>query len=90
MGISASFSTAIAQSDFYEIESIREIKIYFEESNWDHILDSLYGDNQRERLVGDVVIDGALYEDVGIRYKGYSSASADRSMPSLINKISAC
>ena len=78
LGISASFSTAIAQSDFYEIESIREIKIYFEESNWDHILDSLYGDNQRERLVGDVVIDGALYEDVGIRYKGYSSASADR------------
>jgi spore coat protein CotH len=78
IGIGASYSTAIAQSDFYDIESIREIKIYFEESNWDHILDSLYGDNERERLVGDVMIDGTLYEDVGIRYKGYSSASADR------------
>lgn len=77
-GLSLPFSAAIAQSDFYEVESIREIKIYFEESNWDHILDSLYGDDQQERLIGNVAVDGILYEDAGIRYKGYSSASADR------------
>ncbi|MFT5819231.1 MAG: spore coat protein CotH [Crocinitomix sp.] len=77
-GIGSLFSAANAQTDFYEIETIREIKIYFEEDNWDHILDSLYGDDKQERLVGDVRIDGILYEAAGIRYKGYSSASADR------------
>ncbi|NOQ71910.1 MAG: T9SS type A sorting domain-containing protein [Crocinitomix sp.] len=77
-GLGSLFSAAYAQTDFYEIETIREIKIYFEEDNWDHILDSLYGDDMQERLIGDVSIDGIYYENAGIRYKGYSSASADR------------
>lgn len=67
-----------AQTDFYSNGYIREIKIYFQENNWDHILDSLYVEDKQNRMTGDVTIDGVLYSDVGIRYKGYSSASINR------------
>lgn len=67
-----------AQTDFYSNSNIREIKIYFQESNWDYILDSLYIEDEQNRMIGDVSIDGVLYSDVGIRYKGFSSASINR------------
>ncbi|MEM7038558.1 MAG: CotH kinase family protein, partial [Bacteroidota bacterium] len=67
-----------AQTDFYDLGSIREIRIYFEEANWDHILDSLYVDGEEERLEGVVEIDGTRLEGVGIRYKGFSSVSVNR------------
>lgn len=67
-----------AQEDFYAIDHIPEIKIYFEESNWDAILDSLYIVGDEARLRGNVSIDGETYLGVGVRYKGYSSYSASR------------
>jgi hypothetical protein len=66
------------QDDFYNAGTIREVRIHFKESNWRHILDSLFvnaGDNGKLR--GDVTIDGNLYHNAGIRYKGYSSYNAD-------------
>lgn len=66
------------QSHFYDLDSVRQIKIYFDEDNWDAILDSFYAQKMGQRLVGNVEIDGTLLLDVGIRYKGYSSASTDR------------
>lgn len=68
----------LAQSHFYDIDSVREVKLYFKEANWDEILDSLYAAKEGGRLLGDVEIDGTLLTDVGIRYKGYSSASTTR------------
>ena len=68
----------IAQSDFYHPDTIREIKIYFEEPNWDELLDSLYAIGDNDRLKGDVKIDGVLYEDAGIRFKGFSSYGSNR------------
>lgn len=67
------------QTDFYDVEAIREVKIYFQESNWDAILDSLFqtGDG-RGRLLCNVMIDGIMYDSVGIRYKGYSSWDVNR------------
>jgi hypothetical protein len=67
------------QTDFYDINYIREIRIRFKESNWDHILDSLfsnYGENAK--LEGDISIDGHVFYGVGIRYKGYSSWDEDQ------------
>ncbi len=67
-----------AQADFYDEGSIQEIRLYFEEANWDHILDSLYVDGMEERLVATVVINGTQLDSVGVRYKGYSSVSTNR------------
>lgn len=68
----------VAQSSFYDTDSLREIRIYFYAEDWDHQLDSLYVDGQEERILADVKIDGTLYESVGVRYKGFSSVSVDR------------
>ncbi len=69
---------AKAQSNFYETNTIQEIKIYFEESNWDEILDDLFVAGDEERLMGSVEINGERFDSVGIRYKGFSSVSVNR------------
>jgi hypothetical protein len=67
----------ISQSDFYELNSIREIRIHFDEPNWKHLLDSLYINYGEDgRLLGDVSIDGKTLYNIGVRYKGYSSWSS--------------
>lgn len=68
----------LAQNSFYHPDSIREVRIYFAESNWDHILDSLYVQGDKNRMLCAIEIDGIPYDSVGIRYKGFSSVSVDR------------
>lgn len=67
-----------AQGGLYDTEYIPEIRIYFEEENWDAILDSFYVAGEEERLQGAVEIDGTRMEGAGIRYKGFSSVSTNR------------
>jgi len=78
IGLSVLTLNVNAQTDFYSNSFVREIKIYFQESNWDYILDSLYVEDEQNRMIGDVKVDGVFYSDVGIRYKGFSSASINR------------
>ena len=52
--------TLFAQTGFYNIDSIREIRVYFNEPNWDHILDSLYIEGAENRLLCSVSIDGKI------------------------------
>ena len=66
-----------AQNNFYATDTIRDIRITFAQSNWDEILDSLYVAGDKERLQATLFIDGTRYDSVGVRYKGYSSASID-------------
>ena len=69
---------ARAQNDFYEIGVTQEIKIYFDEPNWDYILDSFYVKGDEDRLAGTVIVNGERFEGAGIRYKGFSSVSIHR------------
>lgn len=69
----------ISQNDFYDINSVKEIRITFKEHNWDHLLDSLFLNvGEDGRLEGDVTIDGKTLHNIGLRYKGYSSWDADQ------------
>lgn len=68
----------IAQSDFYDIDHVPEIRLYFSQSNWDEVLDSLYLLGEDYRLGADCTIDGISYKKVGVRYKGFSSYSSSR------------
>ena len=67
-----------SQTDFYAVDSIREIRISFYQNDWDNQLDSLYilGDN--DRILANLTIDGVSYDSVGVRYKGFSSVSVNR------------
>lgn len=63
-----------SQSDFYDAGQVREVRIYFHENNWDHVLDSLHEYvGEDGRLLGDVKIEGMMLHNIGVRYKGYSS-----------------
>ncbi|MBM3404922.1 MAG: T9SS type A sorting domain-containing protein [Bacteroidetes bacterium] len=59
--------------DFYDINTIQTIEIYFTQSNWDFILDSLVAAGDEGRLLGNAVINGQQFDSVGVRYKGNSS-----------------
>ena len=63
------------QSAFYSADTLREIRLYFYDSNWDYQLDTLYINGEKERILADVIIDGQSYDSVGVRYKGFSSVS---------------
>ena len=67
-----------AQSNFYDVDSLREIRIYFYDTDWDYQLDSFYVQGDNERILADLIIDGSPYDSVGVRYKGFSSVSVNR------------
>ena len=71
-------SNACAQNNFYNLDSIREVRIHFYDSDWDNQLDSLYVQGDNERILADLIIDGSPYDSVGVRYKGFSSVSVNR------------
>lgn len=63
-----------SQTDFYDETKVREIRITFDEPNWSQILDSLFVNfGEDGRLKGEVEIDGKTLNNIGVRYKGYSS-----------------
>lgn len=61
------------EADLFHIDSILEVKIYFDETNWDQQLDDLKQAGHDKRLMGEVIVNGRKFEEVGIRYKGNSS-----------------
>ncbi|MCB0522727.1 MAG: CotH kinase family protein [Lewinellaceae bacterium] len=67
------------QKDFYALEHIPEIKIIFEQKNWNAQLDSLKSLGTKERIPATVIIDKQIFKDVGVRYKGNSSYNNPKS-----------
>jgi hypothetical protein len=67
-----------AQTLFHNDDHISEVKLVFEQQNWDHILDSLYVAGDKDRLLAAAWVDGVYYDSIGVRYKGFSSVSVDR------------
>lgn len=80
-------SISIFAQDFYDIDQVNSVELFFTQSNWDQILDQLYAAGE-DRLVGTAVINGVTYDSVGVRYKGNSSYNANRTKnPFNINLI---
>lgn len=61
------------QDGFYDLENIPEIKLYFERDNWKDILTRMKVAGKKQRMSAKLVLDGATYEEVGVRFKGNSS-----------------
>lgn len=84
--ISLSITNLFAQ-DFYNIDTINTIKLKFEQSNWDELLDQLVTNGEEERLLGTAIINGITYDSVGVRYKGNSSYQANNAKNPLNIKL---
>ena len=63
----------LTAQDLYETFSVKEIRITFETTEWDGLLDSLKQLNTGKRLLASIKLNGIQYDSVGIRYKGNSS-----------------
>jgi len=70
--------SSFSQSNFYAVDSLRELRIYFYDNDWDYQLDNLYVQGNNDRILANLIIDGSSYDSVGVRYKGFSSVSVDR------------
>ena len=67
-----------SQGNFYSSDTIREIRLVFSQDNWDELLDNFYIAGDKDRLSATLIVDGYSYDSVGVRYKGFSSASVTR------------
>ncbi len=70
------FATANAQ-DFYDINTIQTIEIVFAQDNWDALLDAEKAGDNNYTEAESVTINGELFEQVGVKYKGNSSYNAN-------------
>lgn len=85
------FERSFAQ-DLYNVDSIRTVEIFFSESNWDYLLDSMAQEESgtgtgKGRLSALVIIDGVSYDSVGVRYKGNSTYDPTRNKNPLNLKL---
>jgi spore coat protein CotH len=70
--------TGSGQDSFYSSNVIRDIRVHFNVADWKQVLDSIFlAEGDSGRLLGNVTIDGTILQNVGVRYKGYSSWNED-------------
>ncbi len=79
-------SSVSAQADFYDVNTIQEIKINFEQDNWRYVLDSLRF-NGDGLLLGTIEINGQKFNDIGLRYRGGRSFQPGNKRNSLYIKL---
>jgi hypothetical protein len=66
-----------AQSNFYEIQNIQKIEIFFSQIDWDYQLDTAKAGADDYILSDSVRINGTLLDSIGVKYKGNSSYNAN-------------
>lgn len=71
------WSITVFGQDFYDTNTINTIEITFSETNWDQILDTYYANDNDEKLMGSVVINGEPFDSIGVKFKGNSTYSAN-------------
>jgi hypothetical protein len=72
---------------FYDINTIQEIKIYFGFSNWDYRMDTAIAGSEGYIPADSVIINGTLFTNCGVKYKGNSSYNANRTKNPLHIKL---
>ena len=63
---------------------VRQIEIYFSQTNWQDSLHLYLSNNSSQRLIADsILIDGVADQNVGIRFRDNSSYSSSSNKNSL-------
>lgn len=77
-----------AQNAFYDEDYINKIEIFFSQSNWDQLMDNYYAAGNDDRLIADsVIVNGIVFDSVGVKYKGNSSYNANNAKNPLNIKL---
>jgi hypothetical protein len=70
-------SSTVFGQNFYDQNTIQEIRITFTQSNWDAVLDAAEASDAYV-AAQSVSINGTVFENVGVKYKGNSSYNANQ------------
>ncbi|NHM06906.1 T9SS type A sorting domain-containing protein [Flavobacterium sp. CYK-4] len=62
----------------YDINTIQDIRIVFAQSNWDALLDAQAASTEEYIPAQSVTINGTVFNNVGVKYKGNSTYNANR------------
>lgn len=76
-----------AQSNFYAVDTIQNIDITFTQSNWDYQMDTAKAGADGYILAAQCVINGVVYDSVGVKFKGNSSYDSTRAKNPLHIKL---
>lgn len=66
------FAQKKKKTDFFDVDKVQNIDITFEQDNWQYILDSLRV-NGNGLLLATVNINGDIYKNAGVRFRGSTS-----------------
>lgn len=59
--------------DLYAIDRITQIELFFAEEDWQYPLHYLHAEDKGGRNRGKAIINGVVFDSVGVRFKGFSS-----------------
>src|SRR6186997_2407620 len=62
----------MAQS-LYDINTIQQIRIHFDQANWDYQMDTAKDGSEGYIVAAWVELNGQIFDSVGVKYKGNSS-----------------
>jgi spore coat protein CotH len=78
---------SFSQTNFYAIDTIQEIELFFSQANWDYQLDTSKAGADGYIQADSVRINGIVYDSVGVKYKGNSSYDSLRTKNPLHIKL---
>lgn len=67
-----------AQTGFYAVDTIQVIDLTFTQPNWDYQLDTAKAGADGYILAAQCVVNGVVYDSVGVKFKGNSSYDSTR------------
>ena len=67
-----------AQTNFYAVDTIQVIDITFTQSNWDYQMDTAKAGADGYTLAAQCIVNGVVFDSVGVKYKGNSSYDSSR------------
>lgn len=70
------FFTVAAQksASFYQLDSLQEIRITFDQTNWDYLMDTAkLGTEETFLIAREVLVNGVKFDSAGVKYKGNST-----------------
>jgi len=68
----------ITSQDFYDLETVQTIEVNFTQSNWDALMDAEKNGAGNYIMAQNVVVNGEVFDSVGVKFKGNSSYRADQ------------
>lgn len=68
----------IQSQTLYDMNTIQDIRIVFAQSNWDALLDAEKAGDNNYTEAQSVTINGTVFNQVGVKYKGNSSYDANQ------------